>query len=906
MNKNKKLEIDETFNSAVKNHQENKTDIAEDLYNQVLKIDPNHANAHNNLGVIYQNSGEAEKAKKCYEKAIEINSNYANAHNNLGVMFANLSELQKAKNCFEKAVVINPSYVEAHNNLGAIYKNLGETEKAKNCFEKAIEINPNYADAHSNLGAIFNDLGETEKAKNCFEKAIEINPGYADAHSNLGAIFNNLGETEKAKNCFEKAIEINPGYANAYYNLGVILANLGENQKARDCYEKVIEINPNHPGTYNNLGAIFNSLGEVKKAKECYEKAIEIDPDHADALNNLGVIYRELVEIQKARDCYEKAIKINPNHTFALNNLGITFQDLEENQKARDCYEKAIKINPNHTDALNNLGITFQDLGENEKAMNCFEKLIKINSTDIPTIVNMAKFFNKLNFNISSKEQIQLYKGLYLFLFRNNSIEHIGLTNNVRLLLFSQFNETQIQQIITSKTSLLTNDFIQDLLKEELLYLVLQKSLIPDKFIEKFLTALRYEILSTLNNSNKDTLNKNFNFIISLAEQCWLNEFIYIESENEIKHINQLQEKIENEKKINELDIAILGCYIPLCTSKIISEKLLNYESSNILFNDLINVQIKEPLREKELTKSIASLGEINDSISKKVQEQYEEHPYPRWRYTNKYTQSHVSLIINEEIKPNKIKYNEKFNNPNILVAGCGTGSHPISTTRYKNSNILAVDLSLTSLAYAKRKTEEFGIKNVEYMHADLLQLKKLNKKFDIIESAGVLHHMKDPIAGLKVLTHMLEPHGFMKLGLYSELARKSVVKGRDFIKKNNFNNTTDDIKIFRQLLINKKEDLLLREIVRSTDFYSTSRVRDLLFHVQEHRFTIPQISKMLKDLDLEFLGFLYPNQAIKIEYSKLFPNDKKCTSLDNWHKFEEKNPNTFWAMYQFWIRKYK
>ena len=75
MNINKNLTIDETFNLAVKNHQENKTDIAQDLYNQVLKIDPNHTDANNNLGVIFQKLGENEKAKECYEKAISINPN---------------------------------------------------------------------------------------------------------------------------------------------------------------------------------------------------------------------------------------------------------------------------------------------------------------------------------------------------------------------------------------------------------------------------------------------------------------------------------------------------------------------------------------------------------------------------------------------------------------------------------------------------------------------------------------------------------------------------------------------------------------------------------------------------------------------------------------------------------------
>ena len=117
MSKNKTLIINENFSLAVKNHQEGKIDIAQELYNQVLKIDPNHSQALNNLGVIFKVLGEHQKAKDCYEKAIEINPNYSDAHNNLGMIFKELGEKQKAKECYEKAIEINPNYTEAHNQL---------------------------------------------------------------------------------------------------------------------------------------------------------------------------------------------------------------------------------------------------------------------------------------------------------------------------------------------------------------------------------------------------------------------------------------------------------------------------------------------------------------------------------------------------------------------------------------------------------------------------------------------------------------------------------------------------------------------------------------------------------------------------------------------------------------------
>jgi len=183
MNINKNLTIKETFELAVQNHQNNNLQDAQDYYQKVLELDPNYADAYNNLGVLYKELEEHQKAKDCYEKAIVINPNYTDAHYNLGNIFKELGENQKAKECYEKVIEINPNYIDALNNLGNIFDDLGENQKAKDCFEKAIEINPNYVDANYNLGTIFQELGEYQKAISCFEKTIEIDPNYTAAHN---------------------------------------------------------------------------------------------------------------------------------------------------------------------------------------------------------------------------------------------------------------------------------------------------------------------------------------------------------------------------------------------------------------------------------------------------------------------------------------------------------------------------------------------------------------------------------------------------------------------------------------------------------------------------------------------------------------------------------------------------
>ena len=215
----KNLTIIETFDLAVQNHQKKNYQVAINLYNSILKIEPDHFKSIFSLGSLLLQIKRFDLAKPLLEKAIEIDPNYVNAHNNLGLMFKELGEPQKAISCYEKAIQIDPNFSIAHNNLGTLLEELGELQKAISCYEKAIQIDPNYVNAHNNLGITFMELEEYQKAISCYEKAIQIDPNFADAHNNLGVIFLELEEYQKATSCFEKAVEINPSHINALHNL---------------------------------------------------------------------------------------------------------------------------------------------------------------------------------------------------------------------------------------------------------------------------------------------------------------------------------------------------------------------------------------------------------------------------------------------------------------------------------------------------------------------------------------------------------------------------------------------------------------------------------------------------------------------------------------------------------------
>jgi len=242
MNKKKNLTTKETFALAVQHHQKNNLQVAEKLYREILKTNPNHANTRNNLGSVLKELGESQKAISCFQKAIEIQSNHAGAYYNLGIVFNELGELQKAISCFQKTIGIQSNHVGAYYNLGNAFRELEESKKAIGYYEKAIQINPNHAGAYNNLGNALKDLGEHKKAISCYEKAIQINPNHSGAYNNLGNVFRELEESKKALGYYEKAIQINPNHTYAYNNLGNVFKDLGEHKKAISYFQKTNSI----------------------------------------------------------------------------------------------------------------------------------------------------------------------------------------------------------------------------------------------------------------------------------------------------------------------------------------------------------------------------------------------------------------------------------------------------------------------------------------------------------------------------------------------------------------------------------------------------------------------------------------------------------------------------------------
>lgn len=390
----------------------------------------------------------------------------------------------------------------------------------------------------------------------------------------------------------------------------------------------------------------------------------------------------------------------------------------------------------------------------------------------------------------------------------------------------------------------------------------------------------------------------------ALAHQCFLTQYLHQEREDEAPLVDALAAGVEaalaKGGPLNEAEIALVACYRPLGTLR--GADALPASNASII-GRLVLRQVREPAEEAGIAARLARLTPISDEVSRAVQAQYERHPYPRWLRAPSVEGASAIALRLRKLFPHAGAAAAVPQRASMLIAGCGTGRHvAMCAALDPDSRILAVDLSRSSLAYAARRASESGLGNVEFAQADILELGALEERFDIIQCSGVLHHLRDPMAGWRVLAGLLAPGGKMKLGLYSEIARRGVVAARRLIAERGFAADPKGMRAARAAILALPPEDPARGVTASIDFHSLSGCRDLLFHVQEQRCTLAQIAAMLGELGLEFLGFEFEFAATRLGYLGEFASDPAAASLANWAQFEARHPDTFAAMYQFWV----
>lgn len=583
----------------------------------------------------------------------------------------------------------------------------------------------------------------------------------------------------------------------------------------------------------------------------------------------------------------------------AAHNLGTLRHMQGRTDEAVSLYHSAVQIDPSYHSAYGNLIRIMHQKGDIPRAI----EYCALAMTAAPE----NKTYKKLFLNIVNRLKFDFYhpdvKRLITFCLEDGSLDYDYLgtawlslirTDPVLAPMYNLMKNSDFKSF--EKGFLKLNDYSG--LLSRYFTLGLESLIVGSLDFEKLLTNLRHLVLKDLVQDKSVVFGKNFlPFVSALSVYCFYTEYLFDVSEEEKTLLERLRKDVDAQKHVGEnpYPLCVLSCYENIWKHGRAEEYMEQLKGREL--ETFVSFHLAAPLQEQKIKKTIVSITDMQTETSREVQEQYEELPYPRWRHIPEGLTGEDLAIVQQYLPKGKTK---------ILIAGTGTGQEACYYTQgLPDSEILAVDLSKSSLAYGIRKTAEIGSNNITFRQADILGLGKVVEpnSFDLVVSSGVLHHMKVPEDGLAVVTSLLKPGGVMHLAFYSKYGRKAIIKAREIIAKNKISNNHDNIKDFRRNAPKwlPKEDVA--SLVRFRDYYFLSEYRDLIFHVMEHSYDIPELSEMLKKNNLEFLGFR-DMADLHQSYSKAFPDDPQRTNLNNWNKFEIANPDSFRRMYQFWVRK--
>ncbi|MCC6609298.1 MAG: tetratricopeptide repeat protein [Burkholderiales bacterium] len=757
------------------------------------------------------------------------------------------------------------------------------------------DFQPLLAQASAELQA-----GRPDAAERAYREVLARDANHPVALHFLGLCLMQTGRTQDGLALLARSVELLPGKAKPRHNYAVSLLQAGHLEAAERELLEAIRLEPENAASHHYLGMVRQRLGRLDAAAGAYRAALERLPDDPFVASNLGYCLLEQGKIEAALEWLRRSIAREPRNATAHNNLGSALNAAGDVGSATASYRKAVEIEPAYAVAWYNLALALRESGDDEGALAALRAAAHSGPGFAPAWQALADALAHAEYATWDARAADDVARI----LRNPAVDAGALAHSAaRLLMLDPGFGPAFRAIVEGDVR--AGEWFSDdrigALAHPILLALIEDALVPDPLFEIFLRSLRRSALRAWSAGMLGESARVLELLCALAQQCFLNEYVWPERPDEAADVEGIAAPAGN--VLSPTVLALVAAYRPIARIA----GLARPDTSSDAFGRLWRRQVEEPAEEARLRAEIPALTPIADRISRAVQEQYERNPYPRWHRLPQtlaaaYPLARALRTLFPQVDATRLRAPES---PAVLVAGCGTGYQAaVTAARNPAGRILAIDLSRTSLAYAMRRCRKLGLRNVRFAQADILALDALAERFDWIECSGVLHHLRDPIAGWRVLTALLVPGGVMKIGLYSEIARRGVVAARELVAREGVGSDLDGIRKARQLILDQPEGSAARAATLSADFWSASGMRDLVMHVEEHRFGTEQLAAAIGELGLEFLGFELEDPEVARAYRARFPGDPAAISLENWGRFEAENPAVSVRMYQFWVRK--
>lgn len=287
---------------------------AETALRKAVDLDPRAAISHLDLGDLYMGGLKRPKeAAESYRRAVELKPDHAGAHNGLGMALAALGRTDEAVAEFEAAAKLAPENPLPLISLGRLYSAKKDYTKALEAYDRLSKVQPDFIPALLDRGDIFMVRHDPTQAAADYSRAVKLAPKDAAAQFKLGSAYHALGKLDDAARHYRAAIAADATYALAYNNLAALSAQRKQDlDGALKAAKRAIELAPNAGPFYDTLGRVHLARGELDPAIAAFRTAAAAKPPDADHYYRLALALEQKGLKGDAIDAFNQALAVNP------------------------------------------------------------------------------------------------------------------------------------------------------------------------------------------------------------------------------------------------------------------------------------------------------------------------------------------------------------------------------------------------------------------------------------------------------------------------------------------------------------------------------------------------------------------------------------------------------------------
>src|SRR5262245_1733282 len=568
--------------------------------------------------------------------------------------------LADAASRYRQVLQETPEHPQALYQLAVIACQWGDFGEGIELAQRSLASEAAQPRAQNLLGMALSRTGRHEDALASFERAIAVAPDFADAHGNRASALMELGRLEEACADYERAVALQPGSIGDWLNLGTVLHRLGRHDDAIAAYDRVCALPEWIPEVHFNRGKVLAQFARDDEALASYDRALAINRRYADALDARARVLLQLGRIEGAVANVEEALALAPDRLGLLTRTVDTLVARGQAARALPAVIRALAANESDdakalfVQCVRNRQLTADAGGVRAAMLRALAE-----PWDRPADL-AAPAVSLVKLNPAVKE----------------CCARAARAWPARLTI----------EDLSGRLAAIADD--------ELLRVLLEAAPVCDIELERCLTGIRSILLEAARESPATASDDGlFQFCCALARQCFINEYVFDATADELERLQLLQRRLAAAVKsgapVPPLWVVVVAAYLPL--HSLTGADALLEKSWPASLAVLLTQQVRNPGDERRLRDSVLHLTAIANDVSLKVKQQYEENPYPRWvKPAPAAEPKSIEQYFGSWFVPRPGP--DRHDTVDILVAGCGTGQNLVEMAhQFKGARVLAV-----------------------------------------------------------------------------------------------------------------------------------------------------------------------------------------------------------------------